>query len=68
MTRRRKEVHLPVKIGTMPRSVVWMTVPDGGFKVGKTVEWRDMLSDFKWQEGRIWQIGPPPEYMLYIEL
>lgn len=52
----------------MPRSVVWVTTPDGGFEVGKTIQWRETLTGSKWQEARIWQIGPPPEYMLYLEL
>ena len=65
---RRKETHHPVKVGTMPRNVVWVTVPAGGFSVGQTIEWRETLSGSKRQEARIWQIGLPPEYMLYLEL
>lgn len=66
-SKRRNEIHQSVKIGTMPRNVVWVTATKGGFEVGQMVEWRETLWD-KRQEGRIWQIGPAPENMLYLEL
>lgn len=64
--KRRREAHCVYKLGTMPRSVGWITVPQGGFKVGQLIEYRVMLGE-KFQPARIWQIGPPPEYMLYLE-
>lgn len=64
---RRRETYHPVKIGSMPRTVVWATMPAGGFEVGRTIEWRECKRACP-QEARIWQIGPPPEYMLYLEL
>lgn len=65
---KRRWTRRPVKIGTMAKSVVWVTTPLGGFRVGKVVQWRETLSGSKWQEARIWHIGPPPECMLFLEL
>lgn len=64
---KRKQSYQLVKVGTMPRAMVLVTIPDGGFKVGKSIQFREELSGRKWTEARIWQIGAPPEYMLFLE-
>jgi len=67
MSRKRKrETHLPYKLGTMPRYAGWVVVPIGGFRVNQIIEYRETLGE-KRQQARIWKIGPPPEYMLYLE-
>ena len=64
--KRPREEHRPYKLGTMPRYAGWITIPVGGFEVGKIIEYREMLGE-KFQQARIWKIGPPPEYLLYLE-
>ena len=65
---RRRETYHVIKLGTMPGNCVWVTVPKVGFSVGQIVQFRENISDRKRQEARIWKIGPPPEYRLYLEL
>lgn len=69
MTRDEKKygVHHLVKIGTMPGYAAWVRFPVGGAKVGDVVEFREDI-DGEWKEGKICQIGPPPEYRLFIDL
>ncbi len=69
MTKRdekRYGVHHPVKLGTGPREVFWVRIPEGGFDVGKRVQFRKEISGH-WEEARIWKMLPPPDYMLFLE-
>ncbi len=35
---KRYGVHHPVKLGTGPREMFWVRIPEGGFDVGKVVQ------------------------------
>jgi hypothetical protein len=63
---KRYGVHHPVKLGTGPREMFWVRIPDGGFDVGKKVVIRKELHG-QWTEARIWKMLPPPDYMLFLE-
>jgi len=69
MTREEKRygIHRAVKIGTMPRTCVWIKPIEGGWKIGARTQFREDLSGSKWQDVIILNIGPPPEYFLYME-
>jgi hypothetical protein len=64
---RIKGVHRWVKIGTMPGECAWVKYSERGSEVGATIQFRHEL-DNPWQEARIWKVGPPPEYRLFLEL
>jgi hypothetical protein len=69
ITRKEKRygVLLPVKIGTMPRSCVWLKPIEGGWKVGARTQYREDVRGSRWEDVMIWQIGPEPENFLYLE-
>jgi hypothetical protein len=58
--------HHLVKIGTLPGSAAWVRFPQGGAKVGATLEYREGL-DGEWRTGRVTKIGPPPEYRIFMD-
>ena len=67
MTEKRFGIYHPVKIGTMSRQCVWIKPVEGGWRVGTRTQFREDMHGSKWQDVIIWKVGPPPEYMLYLE-
>ena len=65
--KRWKTTHEVVRIGTMPRSCVWVRRKEP-LKVGALVEFGEFPRRGKWQRASVWQMGPPPENMLYLAL
>jgi hypothetical protein len=64
---RRYGVHHPAKVGDGPRKCVWVRIPKGGWAVGGWTVFRPDL-DGKWTEAQVRKIGPPPEYLLSLEI
>lgn len=59
-----------VKIGTHSGQCVWVErAPQGGWNVGDLLRFkRDFGRGVPVETARIWKIGPPPEYRLFLEL
>lgn len=64
---KRFGAHHWIKVGTMPGYSAWVKFPAGGAEVGKSVQFREGTKG-PWTDARIWQIGPAPDYRLYLEL